>query len=45
MTVNLIICKMWSSVEPDSINCVNICLKYIGRNLNADLTPFPFSFS
>lgn len=45
ITGNLIIRNMGSSVEHESINCENTCKRYIGRNINANLTPFPFSFS
>lgn len=45
ITGNLIIRNMGSSVEHVSINCENTCKRYIGRNINANLTPFPFSFS
>lgn len=45
ITGNLINRNMGSSVEHESINCENTCKRYIGRNINANLTPFPFSFS
>lgn len=45
ITGNLIIRNMGYSVEHESINCENTCKRYIGRNINANLTPFPFSFS